>query len=116
MTAMAEMVADMMLKALPEEVRSMLTAENLSNLQQRIVTKWSLVEGSFVTIITAQNATLETMQGAMGMLLDMQAQLDRIEENVGKPNGSGKHSTRKPSLRALPNPERGNGVVVSGDS
>lgn len=98
MSAMAEMVADMLLKALPENVRAMLTAENLNALQAKIVEKWMGVETSLATIVTAQNATIETLMNMVEHLEQIDGRLAALEvkkepanggrSHHGKPNGS----------------------------
>ncbi len=112
MSAMAEMVADMMLKALPEEVRQFLTPENLNAIKEKVIERWGLVEQALAVIGTGVNATHETTLLTQGMIMDMtetlaavRASQERIETHVGSPIGDSgaKPVTRSRTRRALPN-------------
>lgn len=94
MSAMAEMVADMMMKALPDEVRLLLSPENLQKLQQNVILRWQFVEGSLKIINAAQNVTLEGVQANTTELAEMRAILERIEANVGA-SGSRKPAPKR---------------------
>lgn len=95
MSAMAEMVADLLLKSFPPEVRALMTPENLEALRLKVITKWGHVEGALVAIHTAQNATLETVHGNATMLADIQETLARIEANVGTAGKRERRTTPK---------------------
>lgn len=103
MNGMAEMVADLVMKSLPEDIRSMLTPENLQNLERNIRTKWGAVEGALTTIMQGNAAIMGVVTQNEQNMEDVIARLERIEANVGSTGRANRGGgNRKP--RALPAP------------
>lgn len=73
--SMVQMFADILLKSLPENVRAMLTEENLNRMNELIRTEYN-------KFIDTQNAILATQHA-------MDEKLDAIIEGLGNDNGSG---------------------------
>jgi len=79
MSAMEKMLTDMLMKAIPDEVRGLLTQENLEKLQTNIAKTHSFIIGSLSHLVEHQ-AAQDTL------LADQSEKLEEILEHVRNSN------------------------------
>lgn len=80
MSAMERMLSDMLMKAIPDEVRGLLTQENLEKLQTGIKNTHAFIIGSLVELKEKQ--------------LEQDAKLEEILEHVRNSNNGKRNAKR----------------------